>query len=258
MIKTPSKMTKKVQFSEKEGNPRYRFTFPMTEMNIYGDILLFDKPYRCTSFEIVKQLRYAIKRQFGKKIKVGHAGTLDPLATGLLVICIGNKTKIISEIQAADKEYIGTFTLGATTPSFDLEKEVDAFFSYDHITNDKILEVAQSFLGETEQIPPLFSAVKVDGQRAYNLARSGEKVEIQAKKITISTFDITNINLPNVDFRIVCSKGTYIRALARDFGTQLESGAFLSSLRRTKIGDYSVEDALNMEVTIEQITPVSK
>jgi tRNA pseudouridine55 synthase len=181
-----------------------------------------------------------------RKVKVGHAGTLDPLATGVMIICVGSFTKKIDQYQAQEKEYTGTFLLGATTPSFDLEKPVDEMFPIDHITEEMICEVASSFLGEQKQIPPHFSAVKVDGKRAYLLARKGEEPEIKPKIITISEFEITRIELPEVDFKIVCSKGTYIRSIARDFGKKLESGAHLTTLRRTKIGAFKVEDAIKV------------
>lgn len=205
-----------------------------------GVVLLIDKPLEWTSFDAVNKIRYACG---GRKIKVGHAGTLDPLATGLLIICVGKKTKTIDGIQSQEKEYTGTFTLGATTPSFDLETEVDNTYPTEHISNDKIEEVAKGFIGFQEQTPPVFSAIKVDGKRAYNSARKGEKVEMKKRPITIEEFEITSINLPEVTFRIKCSKGTYIRSIANDFGERLESGAYLSSLRRTKIGDFDITDA---------------
>lgn len=215
-----------------------------------GVVLLIDKPLEWTSFDAVNKIRYACG---GRKIKVGHAGTLDPLATGLLIICVGKKTKTIDSIQSQEKEYTGTFTLGATTPSFDLETEVDNTFPTEHISKEKIHEVAKNFIGTQEQTPPVFSAIKINGKRAYDKARKGEKVEMKKRTITIDEFEITNINLPEVSFRIKCTKGTYIRSIANDFGERLDSGSYLSSLRRTKIGNYSVENAHNLLELVEQI-----
>jgi|SRR5690554_3447964 tRNA pseudouridine55 synthase len=212
-----------------------------------GSIILVNKPYTWTSFQVVNKLKYHIKHKYGvKKFKIGHAGTLDPLATGLLIICIGKFTKRIEEFQAKEKEYTGVFRLGATTPCFDLEKPIDNEYSYIHITDDDILRVANSFIGEIDQTPPLFSAVKVEGKRAYELARENKEVELKSKKIIISEFEVKNINLPDVEFRIVCSKGTYIRSIARDFGLALNSGAHLIELERTRIGEFRLEDALNV------------
>lgn len=213
-----------------------------------GYIQLVDKPYTWTSFQLVNKLKYVLKNDYGlKKVKIGHAGTLDPLATGLLIICIGKATKQIETLQAGEKEYTGTFVLGATTPCFDKEKPVDATYPTDHISEKMLLETAMKFTGEIEQIPPVFSAVKVNGRRAYDFARNAEEVEMKAKKIHISNFELTRIELPEVDFRIVCSKGTYIRAIARDFGFALGSGAHLSALRRERIGSFSVSDALQID-----------
>ncbi|MGO3181668.1 MAG: tRNA pseudouridine(55) synthase TruB [Aequorivita sp.] len=213
-----------------------------------GQVILIDKPLEWTSFQAVNKVRWLIKKSFGiKKIKVGHAGTLDPLATGLLIICSGKFTKRIDTFQAQEKEYTGTFTLGATTPSYDLETEVDQTFDTSEITSDMINEATKQFLGEIQQQPPVFSALKKDGKRLYEYAREGEEVEIPFRTVTVSEFEITKIDLPNVDFRIVCSKGTYIRSLANDFGKALNSGAHLSSLRRTKIGKFSVDDAVGIE-----------
>ena len=211
-----------------------------------GKVLLIDKPLTWSSFQAVNKLKYILKRKYDlpKKFKIGHAGTLDPLATGLLIICTGKFTKKITEIQAQIKEYNGTIVLGATTPSFDLETEVDATFPTAHITEALILETTHKFLGEINQKPPVFSAIKKDGKRLYEHARAGEEVEIQLRKTTIYEFEITRIQLPEVDFRVQCSKGTYIRSLAFDFGSALQSGGHLSALRRTKIGDYSVENAI--------------
>lgn len=212
-----------------------------------GSIILVNKPYTWTSFQVVNKLKYHIKHKYGvKKFKIGHAGTLDPLATGLLIICIGKFTKRIEEFQAKEKEYTGVFRLGATTPCFDLEKPIDNEYPYIHITDDDILRVANSFIGEIHQTPPLFSAVKVEGKRAYELARENKEVELKSKKIIISEFEVKNINLPDVEFRIVCSKGTYIRSIARDFGLALNSGAHLIELERTRIGEFRLEDALNV------------
>jgi len=212
-----------------------------------GSIILVNKPYTWTSFQVVNKLKYHIKHKYGvKKFKIGHAGTLDPLATGLLIICIGKFTKRIEEFQAKEKEYTGVFRLGATTPCFDLEKPIDNEYPYIQITDDDILRVANSFIGEIDQTPPLFSAVKVEGKRAYELARENQEVELKSKKIIISEFEVKNINLPDVEFRIVCSKGTYIRSIARDFGLALNSGAHLIELERTRIGEFRLEDALNV------------
>ena len=209
-----------------------------------GEILLIDKPLEWSSFQAVNALKWAIRKKFNlKKIKIGHAGTLDPLATGLLVICTGKFTKKIPELQGQVKEYTGTFTVGATTPSYDLETEVDQTFPIDHITEAAIKEAANQFLGEIDQVPPVFSALKKDGKRLYKLAREGKEVDIKSRKVEILEFEITRVTLPEVDFRVVCSKGTYIRSLAHDFGKALGSGAHLSALRRTKIGDFNVDNA---------------
>lgn len=212
-----------------------------------GKALLIDKPLTWTSFQVVNKIRWLIKQQFGiKKIKVGHAGTLDPLATGLLILCTGKFTKKIETYQAQVKEYTGTITLGGTTPSYDLESDIDQTFDFSKITSEEINNTTQQFIGEIQQQPPIFSALKKDGKRLYEYARAGEKVEIPTRTITISEFEITNIELPNVEFRVVCSKGTYIRSLAHDFGKALNNGAHLSALRRTKIGDFSVADAVGV------------
>ncbi len=224
-----------------------------------GKVLLIDKPLTWSSFQAVNKLKYILKRKYDlpKKFKIGHAGTLDPLATGLLIICTGKFTKKITEIQAQIKEYTGTIVLGATTPSFDFETEVDATFPTAHITETLILETINKFLGEIDQKPPVFSAIKKDGKRLYEHARAGEEVEIQSRKTTIYEFEITRIQLPEVDFRVQCSKGTYIRSLAYDFGLALQSGGHLSALRRTKIGDYSVENAI-LPDDFEQSLPNEK
>lgn len=219
-----------------------------------GQVLLIDKPLEWTSFQAVNKLRWHIKQRFKiKKIKVGHAGTLDPLATGLLIICTGKQTKEIHTYQGQEKEYTGTFTVGATTPSYDLETEIDETYSTEHITEELLKETTKQFIGEIQQKPPIFSAIKKDGKRLYELARKGETTEIKARTVTITEFEITNINLPKVDFRVVCSKGTYIRSLAFDFGKALNSGAHLSTLRRTKIGDFSVDNATSIEGFIESL-----
>ena len=221
---------------------------------LQGKVLLIDKPLEWTSFQAVNKIRWHIKKQFGlKKIKVGHAGTLDPLATGLLIICTGKMTKQINEFQAQEKEYTGTFHLGATTPSYDLETEINEEFPTDHITSESIKGATESFLGEIDQKPPIFSAIKKDGKRLYDIARKGETTEIQSRKVTISAFEITRIEMPEVDFRVSCSKGTYIRSLANDFGVALDSGAHLSALRRTRIGEFSVENALSIDEFIDSL-----
>jgi tRNA pseudouridine55 synthase len=215
---------------------------------------LIDKPLTWTSFQVVNKLRWEIRQRFNiKKIKVGHAGTLDPLATGLLIICTGKQTKEIHIYQGQIKEYTGTITLGATTPSYDLETEINQTFSTEHITEDLLKETTKQFIGDIQQKPPIFSAIKKDGKRLYELARKGETTEIALRKVTISEFEITKIDLPKVDFRVVCSKGTYIRSLAFDFGNALNSGAHLSTLRRTKIGDFSVDKASSVDDFIKNL-----
>jgi len=205
-----------------------------------GQLLLVNKPYKWTSFDVVGKLRNAFKPL---KLKVGHAGTLDPLATGLLIICTGKMTKQIDTFQAEEKEYTGTLVLGATTPTYDLESEPAQKFSVDHLTDDHIRNACNKFIGDIEQYPPAHSAIKVDGERLYEKARRGEEVELKARNITIAEFEITRIALPEVDFRVVCSKGTYIRSLANDFGKALDNAAYLSRLRRTRSGNFKVEDA---------------
>ena len=219
-----------------------------------GQILLIDKPLHWTSFQVVNKLRWLIRKNFSiKKIKVGHAGTLDPLASGLLIICTGKFTKRIEEFQGQPKEYTGTITLGATTPSYDLETEVNQTFPTDHITEQQIKNTVLGFIGDIEQYPPVFSALKKDGKRLYEYARKGESVEVISRIVQITEFEITRINLPEVDFRVVCSKGTYIRSLANDFGKALESGGYLSKLRRTKIGDFDVAKAISPEMFENQL-----
>ncbi len=219
------------------------------EEYLEGKVILIDKPLTWSSFQAVNKLKYILKRKYDlpKKFKIGHAGTLDPLATGLLIICTGKFTKKITEIQAQTKEYKGTITVGATTPSYDLETEVNATFPTEHITEALIIETTKQFLGEIDQKPPVFSAIKKEGKRLYEHARAGEEVEIAARKTTIYEFEITKINLPEISFRVQCSKGTYIRSLAFDFGIALNSGAHLTELRRTKIGAYSVANGVTPE-----------
>ena len=213
-----------------------------------GQLLLIDKPLKWTSFQVVNKLRWHIRQAYDlKKIKVGHAGTLDPLATGLLIICTGKMTKQINTFQEQIKTYTGTLELGSTTPSYDLETEIDHRFTTDHITNNIIYETINEFRGEIDQFPPVFSALKKEGKRLYEFACAGENVEIKSRKVTIHNFEVLNIKNKAVDFCVTCSKGTYIRSLAHDFGKALKSGAHLTALRRTKIGSYSVENAASIE-----------
>ena len=213
-----------------------------------GKVLLIDKPLHWTSFQVVNKLRWEIRRSLNiKKIKVGHAGTLDPLATGLLVICTGKMTKNIDSFQAQIKEYTGTFVLGSTTPSYDLETETDQTYPTEHLTDELIRKATQQFIGEIAQFPPVFSALKKDGKRLYEYARAGETVDIPSRQVHISSFEITRIENLEVDFKVVCSKGTYIRSLAHDFGKALDTGAHLATLRRTKIGDFDVDSAVSIE-----------
>lgn len=207
-----------------------------------GRILLIDKPREWTSFDVVNKLRYKLKIR-----KIGHAGTLDPLATGLLIICTGKMTKQIDSFMGMEKEYTGTFVLGSTTPSHDLETEVTKVTDVNHLSEDTIHDTTNHFNGTISQVPPAHSAIKIEGKRSYHLARKGKDPELKPRVVEVKEFEITRINLPEVDFRIVCSKGTYIRSIARDFGEQLKVGAYLSSLRRTRIGDYKIEDALTIE-----------
>lgn len=219
-----------------------------------GEVLLIHKPYTWTSFQVVNKMKYLIKHHpslmlDGKRVesRIGHAGTLDPLASGLLIVCTGKQTKNIEQYQAQEKEYTGTFYLGATTPCYDKEKEIDAYFPTKHITDDLIYATTKQFIGKIQQTPPLFSAIKIGGKRAYDIAREGKTAEIKPKEITITEFEITRISLPEVDFRVVCSKGTYIRSLAYDFGIALKSGAHLTALCRTRIGSYKLADAMTLE-----------
>ncbi len=217
-----------------------------------GRIFLIDKPLDWTSFDVVNKVRWNIKKSFNlKKIKVGHAGTLDPKATGLLILCTGKFTKRIDEIQAESKVYTGTFKLGVTTPTYDTESEEDAQFPTEHISEELIHEATKKFIGDIEQFPPAHSAIKVDGKRLYELARAGKEVEIKPRRISIYDFKITKIQMPFVEFEVHCGKGTYIRSLAHDFGKALNSGAYLTELRRTKIGDFLVENAENGSLNLE-------
>ncbi len=218
-----------------------------------GQVILIDKPLRWTSFDVVKKLKYVLKAK-----KIGHAGTLDPLATGLLILCTEKKTKEIDRYQAQEKEYTGTLVLGKTTPSVDLETEVNAEFPIGHITQSMIHEAARQLTGEITQVPPIFSAIKIDGKRAYHKARQGQTeadVVIKPRMVLVSEFEITYISLPQVSFRVVCSKGTYIRSLVRDFGLLLQSGAYMSALCRTRIGDFRLGDALGVEEFVHLHTP---
>jgi tRNA pseudouridine55 synthase len=227
-----------------------------------GSFLLVDKPAGWTSFDVVNKIRSALRYSLDlRKIKVGHAGTLDPMATGLLIVCTGKFTKKITDYQNLPKEYTGTLTLGATTPSYDAETEPDAEFPYQHITPEMLEEARHQFIGDLQQLPPVFSAIKVDGQPMYKKARAGQHVEVQARPVSIYQLEFTRVELPEIDFRVACSKGTYIRSLAYDLGKVLHSGAYLSALRRTKIGNYSVDEAWELEKLIdhiEQLVPADR
>ncbi|SEA61725.1 tRNA pseudouridine55 synthase [Psychroflexus halocasei] len=213
-----------------------------------GQLICFDKPLGWTSFQVVNKVRWLIKRKFGiKKIKVGHAGTLDPLATGLVILCTGKYTKQIESLMGQTKVYIGEITLGATRPSYDMETEIDQTFETKHITSDLLEEVRQEFLGEIMQQPPIFSALKKDGKKLYEYARKGEEVEIPKRQVLIDDFQLTKFDLPKFEFKVTCSKGTYIRSLAHDYGMAVKSGAYLSALKRTQIGDYKISNALSIE-----------
>lgn len=220
-----------------------------------GEVLLLDKPYTWTSFDVVGKIRNAIKPQ---KVKVGHAGTLDPLATGLLILCTGKRTKTIDQIQGQEKEYSGTITIGATRPSYDMETEIDESFDYAHITEAMIHEATKQFIGDIEQFPPAHSAIRVGGERLYKKARRGEKVELKARPVHIKSFEITAIDLPSISFNVVCGKGTYIRSLAYDFGKALNNGAYLSSLRRVRIGDFHIDKAYSVAELDEHIRSIQK
>jgi len=219
-----------------------------------GSTILVDKPYEWTSFDVVNKLRWHLRKKLGvKKLKVGHAGTLDPLATGLLVLCIGKYTKKINDFIQDEKEYTGTILLGKTTPSFDMETEYNAEFDTEHITAELMNEVAATFVGEQDQVPPIFSAKQIDGKRAYEHARKGRDIELKANRINISAFEINTESFPEVKFRVVCSKGTYIRSLANDFGKKLNSGGTLIELRRTRSGEFKIDEAKSVEEWIDFI-----
>lgn len=230
--------------------PRFKnkYDFPT------GEILLFDKGLNWTSFDVVNKVRYELCQKLGiKKLKVGHAGTLDPLATGVIVLCTGKATKKIESIQATEKEYVATLKIGATTPSFDLETEEDSTRDYAHVTKALVNKVLQDFTGEIEQVPPVFSAVKVKGKRAFDYARNGEEVKLRPKKIVIHKVEIEEFELPFIKLRVTCGKGTYIRALARDIGEALQCGAYLTALERTRVGEYKLSDAFKVEYFLENI-----
>jgi tRNA pseudouridine55 synthase len=221
---------------------------------VSGEVLLINKPLTWTSFDVVNKLRYALTKKLGNRIKVGHAGTLDPLATGLLIICTGKMTKKIDEFQGMDKEYTGTFLLGATTPTYDSEMEPDATFPTEHITEAMLQQAVAKYTGAIEQMPPIYSAIKVDGKTAYAQARKGKDIELKTRSIVINEFELTRTALPEVDFRVVCSKGTYIRSLAYDFGKAVDSGAYLKALCRTKIGEFDLKNSLTVEECVAMIT----
>ena len=226
----------------------------MKERFLDGEIILIDKPLDWTSFQVVNKIRWLIRSTFGiKKIKVGHAGTLDPLASGLLILCTGKMTKSIEQFMGQEKEYTGTFTLGSTTPSYDLETEIDNTFPINHITEELLQVSLNQFVGTIDQYPPVFSALKKDGKRLYEFAREGIEVEIPTRKVNIRSFELTRKAIPKVDFKVTCSKGTYIRSLANDYGKALNSGAHLSTLRRTRIGEFNIEHAISIEDFEKQI-----
>lgn len=229
--------------------------FKKTYDFLSGEILLFDKELEWTSFDVVNRVRYILCRKLGiKKMKVGHAGTLDPLATGLVILCTGKATKKIEELQLGEKEYLASLKIGATTPSFDLETEEDSTSDYSHVTREILETAVQKFIGEIDQTPPVFSAVKVKGRRAFDYARNGEDVKLSAKRIVIDKIDIEKFDLPEVKLRITCGKGTYIRALARDIGEELQCGAYLTALERTRIGDYRINDAFKVNYFLENLS----
>jgi len=229
--------------------------FKMTYNFLEGEILLFDKELEWTSFDAVNRVRYVLCRKLGiKKMKVGHAGTLDPLATGLIILCTGKATKKIEELQLGEKEYLATLKIGATTPSFDLETEEDSTSDYSHVTKPMFEEAIQKFIGEIDQTPPIFSAVKIKGRRAFDYARNGEDVKLRAKRIVIKKIEIEKFDLPEVKLRITCGKGTYIRALARDIGEELKCGAYLTALERTRIGNYNIKDAFKVHYFLENLS----
>jgi tRNA pseudouridine55 synthase len=218
-----------------------------------GEVLLVNKPITWTSFDVVNKLRYAIRKKLGGKIKVGHAGTLDPLATGLLILCTGKMTKKIDEFTGMDKEYTGSFYIGGTTATYDSELEMNATFPTSHIDEVLLHKTAQSFIGEIEQMPPIYSAIKIDGSAAYIAARKGNDVIMKSRSVVIKEFELTKIEMPLVYFRVVCSKGTYIRSLAFDYGKALKSGAYLASLCRTKIGNFDLKDAKDVDTWVKEI-----
>jgi tRNA pseudouridine55 synthase len=240
-------------------DPPLPFHTQQTPDFIAGALLLVNKPKEWTSFDVVNKIRYKLKYRLGvKKIKVGHAGTLDPMATGLLIICTGKFTKKLESYQGLPKTYTGTITLGATTPSFDQETEIDARFPIDHITPQLLEEARQSFIGKIEQVPPVFSAIKVDGQPLYKKARKGIQVEVKSRTVEIYDFELSRVELPELHFSVRCSKGTYIRSLANDFGKAVNSGAYLSELCRTQIGEYRLSDAWEIEDLIEYLDQPSE
>lgn len=222
---------------------------------ITGEIIAIDKPIGWTSFDAVKRLRGSIQRRLRlKKFKVGHAGTLDPLATGVLIVCTGRATRRIEELQTGEKEYVATVKLGSTTPSFDLETEIDFNYPTEHITENLVKDILKSFEGNIMQVPPVFSAVKVDGKRAYKYARNGKELDLKSKPVTIHEIEFISLKENYLTFRVVCSKGTYIRSLARDLGQALNSGAHLTELRRTRVGNFRIDDCLTVEQAVEQIS----
>jgi tRNA pseudouridine55 synthase len=230
--------------------PKFKKTYDF----LGGEILLFDKELEWTSFDVVNRVRYILCRKMGiKKMKVGHAGTLDPLATGLVIVCTGKSTKKIEELQLGEKEYVATLKLGATTPSFDLETEEDSSTDFLHVNKELLEKTVQKFIGEIDQVPPIFSAVKVKGRRAFDYARNGENVELRAKRIVIRKIEVESFELPEVKLRITCGKGTYIRALARDIGEELNCGAYLTALNRTRIGNYELNDAFKVNFFLENL-----
>lgn len=221
-----------------------------------GGVWLINKPAGWTSFDVVNKLRYTVTKKIGERIKVGHAGTLDPFATGLLLVCYGKMTKRIDEFTGMDKEYTGTMLFGATTPTYDPDSEIDQKYPTAHLTPEIIVQALSQFLGNIQQIPPAYSAIKVEGNRAYDLARKGTAVELKARPVTVNEFELTRLEIPEADFRVLCSKGTYIRSLAYDLGKSVESGAYLKSLCRTKIGEFSLANALTVEQCVDQIKNV--
>ncbi len=219
-----------------------------------GEVLLFDKPLEWSSFDLVQKVRNIARKQVGKKLKVGHAGTLDPLATGLMILCTGKCTKTIDTLQAQEKEYIAELQLGATTPSYDLETEIDATFPFEHITKEQIEAILPNFRGEIMQVPPVFSAMNVNGKRAYEYARKGQELELKARPISIFELEILDFSLPKITLKIRCSKGTYIRSLVHDIGKAVNNGAHMTALRRTKSGDFDVQNAFTIEQFAELVT----